>query len=178
MYASCTDTPNTAPGFSCACPACYTGGGTTAPGSGCYLPAFPGFTGVGKPVLSPPTVNTVKAPEPIKFKFSFGCDTGPDIFAPDFPFVLVNVSCDTFDEFDDAGQPRQVTTQDLVQGHGRGAWTYDTKKFTYDFNFKTDKAWAGLCAVLNLDFNSDDNGNGYHHHRHRSGRVQAFFRFR
>jgi hypothetical protein len=125
-YASCTNI-TALPGFNCTCNACYTGTGRILPGGGCRLTAFPGFDVDGRRVVisdDPNTqqreVNAARTGEPIRFKFSFGCDTGPGIFA-DTTRMIVNVSCNT------PGERRQLIFQELAQGPGLGAWTYNDR---------------------------------------------------
>jgi hypothetical protein len=50
----------------------------------------------------PPANNTIKPGDSIKFRLSFGCDTGANIFledpigVPNYPRIVGNVSCDNF----------------------------------------------------------------------------------
>jgi hypothetical protein len=145
-YASCTNVTE-APGFRCSCNACYTGAGTCADGSVCVLPA-PTITGVGRQILLPDSVNTVRAGVPILFTLSFGCNTGADILRPAAGFPrLVNVSCNAF-----VNNMKSPLVQPLPQGVGLGAWTYNARTFAYNFNFNTNRTWAGLCAAVEFPF--------------------------
>ncbi|KAF6256785.1 hypothetical protein COO60DRAFT_79757 [Scenedesmus sp. NREL 46B-D3] len=160
-------------GFRCTCNACYTGTGTSAAGGGCFAPDFQGFIAVGKAIVSPPAVNTVKAGNPINFRFSLGCDTGPSIFAPGFPRLTGGVSCESFAVPNEDDEPSPLLkVQPLPQGPGLGAWTYDANTMSYSFNFKTLKAWAGMCAVLELEFDQDRRA------AHGTGGGRAWFRLK
>lgn len=123
---------------------------------GCYLPA-PTVTVIGMGSLSfPPAKNTIRAGDSIRFRLSFGCNTGANIFDSDsplarIPYFQVNVPCERGVHV--VGGQIEIP---LPQGPGgRGAWAYDARSFTYTFNFKTDTAWAGLCASLDLGVKDD-----------------------
>jgi hypothetical protein len=143
------------PNFKCTCNACYTGRGTTALNDGCYLPPFPGLTRIGREIVLPPAINTIRAGDVVAFKFSYGCDTGASIFLPGFPRWVLNVSCETFVVPKLVDGVDGIIMQPLLPGPGRGAWTYDTRTFTYFFSVLTDRKWASLCAVLEMKWNQD-----------------------
>lgn len=154
-YATCTDI-TAAPGYSCTCNGCYSGSGVAVRFLGCYLPA-PTVIVIGMGSLSfPPAKNTIRAGDSIRFRLSFGCNTGANIFDSDsplarIPYFQVNVPCERGVHV--VGDQIEIP---LPQGPGgRGAWAYDARSFTYTFNFKTDTAWAGLCASLDLGVKDD-----------------------
>jgi hypothetical protein len=88
--------------------------------------------------------------------------------------MRVNISCGLPGERED---PEQFDV-DLPQGRGLAAWTYDVRTFTYNFNINTRRSWAGMCAVVRMNFKQDrgtslsGNNGGY-----GRGDIQAFVRF-
>jgi hypothetical protein len=69
--------------------------------------------------------------------------------------------------------PPPYVIQTLTQGQGRGAWTYDTRSFTYQFSFKTDRTMSG-CAIL--DFGVKKAQNLYNENLYYEQRL--FFQFK
>jgi hypothetical protein len=120
--------------------------GNTANRSCTYMVIYD-FAGFFPPVDNPPDVNTVKAGQAIPIKFSLGGDQGLDIFAAGYPkWYLAN--CDTWAVLDSG-------TSTVAAG-GSGL-TYDPTVNPpigqYVYPWKTDKAWADTCVVLEVKLN-------------------------
>jgi hypothetical protein len=89
---------------------------------------------------------------PIRFSFTFGCNTAANVFQPQYPRLVLGVDCGTWAESLGINIPLPA-----------GSWTYDAKKLEYSFNFKVDKAtnnnlaMKGSCLLLQLAFKEDAN---------------------
>jgi hypothetical protein len=98
------------------------------------------FDGFYPPVYPEPALNAVKAGSAVPLKFSLGGDQGLDIIAPGYP----------------ASQPLDCATLTLIgepvatdTAGGRGL-SYNPASEQYTYVWKTEKAWAGTCRVLEL----------------------------
>ena len=95
------------------------------------------WDGFKAPVENLPAVNKVKAGQAIPLKFSLGGDRGLDIFAPGSPSsAKADCGSSTVVELTATANPGDSTLH------------YDAETDTYNYVWKTDKAWAGHCRVL------------------------------
>jgi hypothetical protein len=99
------------------------------------------FDGFYQPVDNAPIVNIVKAGSTVPVKFSLGGDHGLDIFAAGSP-ASASHACEgqVGDALEETARP------------GSSTLTYDPGTGRYHYNWKTDKAWAGTCRRLVLQF--------------------------
>jgi len=118
------------------------------------VPAYD-FDGFFEPVNNLPTVNLVSAGRAIPVKFSLGADEGLDIFEEGFPKVQ-QVDCES-------SAPLEEIDQTVTAGES--SLIYDAATNTYQYVWKTDRAWAGSCRRLTVGL---DDGSRHH----------ADFRFR
>jgi hypothetical protein len=100
------------------------------------------FTGFSAPVNNPPVINTANAGQAIPVKFSLGGNRGLTPFAPGYP-ASQTVACDT-------GAP--VDPVETTVTAGSSSLQYDAGSNSYTYVWKTDKAWAGTCRDLILQF--------------------------
>jgi hypothetical protein len=100
------------------------------------------FTGFFSPVDNAPVFNRVKAGSAVPVKFSLGGDYGLSIFAAGFPRVD-RVACGTGVIVDDVEE---------TVAAGSSGLEYDPISQRYKFVWKTDKAMAGTCWQLTLQF--------------------------
>jgi hypothetical protein len=96
------------------------------------------FTGFFSPVSNPPALNEVKAGQNVPLKFSLGGNQGLGIFAPGSP-ASQQVNCAT-------NVPINVLEE--TDTPGNSTLTYDAGSGRYQYNWKTEKSWAGTCRVL------------------------------
>lgn len=87
-------------------------------------------------------LNSVKAGAAVPVKFTLGGDQGLSIFAAGFPKPPV-IACDGTAEV--AGVEETVTA-------GSSSLSYDATTGQYTYVWKTDKAWAGSCRQLVVQF--------------------------
>jgi len=97
------------------------------------------WTGFFQPVDNAPTYNRVKAGSAVPVKFSLGCNQGLAILESGYPksspVACNSASTDAIEE--------TVTA-------GGSTLNYDSDANRYIYVWKTDKAWAGQCRVLNV----------------------------
>jgi hypothetical protein len=98
------------------------------------------FSGFFQPVDNAPTYNRVKAGSAVPVKFSLGCYQGLNIMAVGYP-ASGPVACVAGEPTDDV----EVTVT-----AGGSSLNYDATANQYIYVWKTDKAWAGSCRVLNV----------------------------
>jgi hypothetical protein len=100
------------------------------------------FTGFFDPVKNPPVMNQMSAGRAVPIKFSLGGNQGLNIFAVNFPQSR-KIACDT-----------QLPIDPVEQTSTAGASTlsYDSATGIYTYVWKTDKAWAGTCRQLSVQF--------------------------
>ncbi|WP_432976562.1 PxKF domain-containing protein [Dactylosporangium sp. CA-233914] len=101
--------------------------------------SFP-FGGFLQPVRNQPTINLMNAGRGVPIKFSLGGDQGLAIFPAGYP-ASQQVTCDT-------GAPVDVVEQTVTAGGSSLSYSPDTD--TYNYVWKTDKAWAGTCRTFDL----------------------------
>jgi hypothetical protein len=96
------------------------------------------FTGFFQPVDNLPTVNVVSAGQSIPVRFSLSGDKGPNIFAADYP-ASQPIACTS-------GAPLATIEETVTTG--ASSLTYNAAADTYNYFWKTDKAWKGTCRRL------------------------------
>lgn len=100
------------------------------------------FTGFFQPVDNLPVFNEVNSGRAIPVKFSLGGYQGLNIFAPGYP-LSQQIVCDTGAPLDDIEET--VTA-------GGSSLSYDAGSDRYNYVWKTEKAWAGTCRQLVVQF--------------------------
>jgi subtilisin-like proprotein convertase family protein len=100
------------------------------------------FTGFYPPVRND-DLNPVKAGSAVPIKFSLDGDQGLGILEEGYPQVQL-VDCMSGDP---EGGPLQAVTA------GKSGLQYDPFTDTYTFVWKTQKDWAGMCAMFELGLN-------------------------
>lgn len=113
--------------------------------------AFEGFL---KPVAPQPEVTSTKAGSAVPMKFSLGADYGLNILVPGSP-TSAPADCST---------GTANGTAEPASDPGESKLTYDPTSGTYNYVWKTEKAWAGTCRTFTLGL---DDGSTH----------QATFRF-
>lgn len=113
------------------------------------------FSGFQRPVEAAPAINMMQAGRAVPLKFSLGGDHGLKIVAAGFP-ISKAVDCET-----------QAPSEEVASTTpaGDSSLSFDPVSGTYSYVWKTDKAWAGTCRLLQLKL---DDGSVH----------EAFFRFR
>jgi hypothetical protein len=99
------------------------------------------FSGFFSPVDNAPVVNVVKAGAAVPVKFGFCVSGSLNIFASGTPLSSPHV-CGTAST-DEIESTVTVSTSGL---------TFDAASGRYQYNWKTDQAWAGQCRTLTLRF--------------------------
>lgn len=100
------------------------------------------FGGFRPPVKNPPAVNSAKAGQNVILKFSLGGDWGSNPFASGSP-SSTQMQCA-------AGTPTGTAEQTLMTGNS--TLRYDATSDTYIYNWNTERAWAGQCRRLTIQF--------------------------
>jgi subtilisin-like proprotein convertase family protein len=100
------------------------------------------FTGFDPPV-SNSDLNRAKAGSAVPIKFSLDGDQGLDILLEGYPQVQL-VDCTS-------GDPAGIAVTAVTAG--MSGLQYDPLTDTYTFVWKTQKDWAGKCAVFELGLN-------------------------
>jgi uncharacterized repeat protein (TIGR01451 family) len=96
------------------------------------------FNGFFSPVDNPPVLNEVKAGQNVPLKFSLNGYKGMAIFAPGYP-ASQQVGC---------ANNVPVNVLEETDTPGNNSLTYDAGSDRYQYNWKTEKSWAGTCRVL------------------------------
>jgi hypothetical protein len=109
----------------------------------CTYKVIYNFSGFFRPVDNDGVINTVKAGQSIPVKFSLLGDQGLSIFAANSPSSQ-KVACD-------AGAPLDALEETATAGSS--GLSYDASIDQYNYVWKTDKAWAGTCRLLNVTLN-------------------------
>jgi microsomal dipeptidase-like Zn-dependent dipeptidase len=97
------------------------------------------FAGFFAPVNNQPVVNVLRAGQAAPVKFSLAGDHGLDVLQGGTA-TSVPIGCSATDVVD----PVEV----IITLTGGGQLTYDASTGYYQFNWKTEKAWAGSCRRL------------------------------
>lgn len=98
------------------------------------------FAGFFSPVDNPPVINTVKAGSAVPVKFSLKGYQGMAIFAANSPSSK-QVACENSAATD--------AIEETVNA-GSSGLSYDSSTDTYDYIWKTNKAWANSCRQLTV----------------------------
>jgi len=106
-------------------------------GGGTYV-----FGGFQQPVDPFPTLNTMKAGGAVPVRFSLGGPQGLDIFATGYPRSQ-SIVCSS-------SAPEDGIEQ--ITSAGNSSLSYDAATDVYSFTWKTEKAWAGTCRQLVIQF--------------------------
>ncbi|HEX7313063.1 MAG TPA: PxKF domain-containing protein [Pyrinomonadaceae bacterium] len=96
------------------------------------------FTGFFSPIQNPPVLNEVKAGQNIPIKFSLSGNKGLSIFAAGYP-ASQQINC---------ADNVPVNVLEETNTAGGSSLTYNAGSDTYQYNWKTEKSWAGTCRVL------------------------------
>lgn len=114
--------------------------GNTATQECAYEVVIFDFDGFYPPVKPEPALNNAKAGQSVPLKFSLGGDQGLAVIAAGYPASQA-VTCDT-----------QQPTGNLepAEEPGQSGLSYDSETDSYNYAWKTDKAWAGTCRALVL----------------------------
>ncbi len=109
------------------------------------------FAGLFRPVNGLPVVNEVRAGQAVPVKFSLNGDQGLEILADGYPKSQA-VPCDSSAPAD--GLEETSTS-------GSSGLQYDPASDQYQYNWKTDRAWAGTCRqlVVRLDDGTSHRAN-------------------
>lgn len=107
---------------------------------------FP-FAGFFQPVANRPTINLMNAGRAVPIKFSLAGNQGLSIFPAGYP-ASQQVTCDT-------GAP--IDTVEQTMTGGGSSLSYDPGSDTYNYVWKTDKAWAGTCRTFDLQLTDGTN---------------------
>jgi len=99
------------------------------------VPVVSNFTGFFPPVGNPPIFNTVKAGSAVPVKFSLKGNQGMAIFAANSP-ASKQVNC------------KNAAVSGPIITAVSNRLTYDPSTDTYNYIWKTNKAWAGSCRQL------------------------------
>ncbi|HWS87088.1 MAG TPA: PxKF domain-containing protein [Pyrinomonadaceae bacterium] len=99
------------------------------------------FTGFFSPVDNPPVLNQVKGGQTVPMKFSLSGNKGLGILAAGFP-ASQQVGC-----------ADNVPINDMEETETPGASTLTYTPDIYQYNWKTEKSWAGTCRVLTVKLN-------------------------
>lgn len=101
------------------------------------------FTGFFPPVQNLPFVNLVTAGSAVPMKFSLNGDKGLNILAAGYPSSF-SIACDT-------GSP--TSEMEGTNTPGGSSLSYDPATGTYNYVWKTLKAWRGTCRQFVLQLN-------------------------
>jgi predicted extracellular nuclease len=97
------------------------------------------FTGFLEPILNSPQVNTAKAGELVKLRFSLRGDQGLAILADGYPASVAH-ACGA----NGPGNADEATTP------GKSGLSYDAKKDVYTYAWETPRSWKGTCRTVVL----------------------------
>jgi uncharacterized repeat protein (TIGR01451 family) len=100
------------------------------------------WSGFFSPTQNPPVVNSTKAGSQVPLKFSLGGNFGTNVFASGFP-QQQPVDCTTLIP---NGSPAIIPPTGFTLNFNIGS-------SQYNFNWKSDPAWAGTCRLISLELN-------------------------
>jgi hypothetical protein len=101
------------------------------------------FTGFFSPVSNLPSLNEVKAGQNIPLKFSLSGNKGLGILPANSP-ASQQVGC---------ADNVPVNVLEETESPGNSTLAYDAGSDRYQYNWKTEKAWAGTCRQLVVTLN-------------------------
>ena len=96
------------------------------------------FNGFFSPISNPPVLNEVKAGQNIPIKFSLSGNKGLGIFFPGYP-ASQQINC---------ADNAPINVLQEIDTPGNSTLQYNASSDTYQYNWKTEKSWAGTCRVL------------------------------
>ncbi len=96
------------------------------------------FNGFFSPISNPPVLNQVKAGQNIPIKFSLSGYKGMSIFFPGYP-ASQQVNC---------ADNVPINVLQEIDTPGNSSLQYNASSDTYQYNWKTEKSWAGTCRAL------------------------------
>ena len=132
-------TPNGVGTFSVSCGGAVDVAGNTGSAAASYAVHYT-FNGFAAPVDNPPVINAVKAGQTVPLKFSLGSDHGLDVLLGGAPLSAA-IGCTS---------GVVSTVEDVAAAPGSTPFAYDPLTGFYQFNWKTDRSWAGTCRRLQL----------------------------
>jgi hypothetical protein len=91
--------------------------------------------------ISPPIMNEMNAGRSVPLKFSLAGNQGLAVFATGYPKSR-QIQCNLLNPVD----PVEGTIL------GSNSFTYDPVTDTYTYVWKTEKAWAGTCRQVSVQF--------------------------
>ena len=101
------------------------------------------FSGFLQPVENLPALNIANAGSAIPVKFSLGGNQGLAIFAAGYP-ASSPIPCD-------ATEPDMVIEETVTAGSSSLSYSATTDQ--YNYVWKTDRSWRGMCRMLVVRFN-------------------------
>jgi hypothetical protein len=131
-------TSNSVGTFSVTCSGAIDRAGNPASASATYEVHYI-FTGFMSPIANLPTVNSVRAGQTVPVKFSLGGDQGLDVLQGGAATSMA-ISC--------ASGAAVDLTELAVINPGASQFAYDPITTQYQFNWRTDRTWAGSCRRL------------------------------
>lgn len=132
-------TANGVGSFSVACSGALDAAGNAGAALAGFTVRYP-FTGFFPPIDNRPVTNEARAGQTIPIKFSLGGDRGLGVLQGGAPASVV-VGCTS-------GAVAPV--EEVVVAAGGSQFSYDPVTGQYQYNWKTDRAWAGTCRRLLL----------------------------
>ena len=124
--------------FTVSCAGALDKAGNAATASASYAVHYV-FTGFMSPMDNPPMVNAVRAGQTVPVKFSIGGDRGLAVLSAATSTATSCVNGSVVD-----------LTEIAVTNPGASVFAYDPLTGQYQFNWKTDRAWAGTCRRLSV----------------------------
>lgn len=125
--------------FSVSCGGAVDVAGNTGSASASYAVHYP-FNGFVSPVENPPGINESKAGQNVPLKFGLGGDHGLNVLLGGAP-ASVSLGCTS---------GTVSTVEDVATSPGTSLFAYDPLTSLYQFNWKTNRSWAGTCRRLLL----------------------------
>ena len=132
-------TANGVGAFSVSCAGAVDAAGNSGSASARYTVRYP-FIGFVAPVDNQPVINEAKAGQTVPLKFGLGGNRGLNVLLGGAPTSTI-VGCTS-------GLVSPV--EDVAIAPGSSVFAYDPVTGLYNFNWKTDKSWAGTCRRLLL----------------------------
>jgi hypothetical protein len=100
---------------------------------------------VGAGTIGADTVTTRDAGSAVPVQFSLGENRGLDVLKDAQSPAYQQVDCTTL-------QPLQFATTQPAEGTGDRGLTYNARQDRYQWNWKSEEAWAGTCQQLQIIF--------------------------
>ena len=125
--------------FSVTCGGAMDVAGNPGSATASYVVHYP-FNGFVAPVDNPPVINEAKAGQTVPLKFGLGGNQGLNVLLGGAP-VSASIGCTS---------GIVSTVEDTATLPGASLFAYDPLTNLYQFNWKTEKSWAGTCRRLLL----------------------------